>query len=513
MGACCSGKESKKGDSQEEEIYTKSSRMDSFDENGLGMKAIFDLEVENSSLSKNLCSIIIKIMNEEGIRKDINLSKITLEYLWNIYRYYLEDHSESNFLIYDYRENSLKDENFLKKFKSINYKIEQMNNFSNNQFQRFKKYVKDKNIIIIAKDDSIIAIEEFIYFILENKINSKIFLFDYNLATKNSLSILNRNLIEVIDYPNFCNLPFIFLSLRFFKHMKNDSIIFLEFKKIDKKNKNNKDNKDNKDYKDNKDNLHNFNYNLNSNFNLFDKKFSDEDFFEQNILNFFRFFNIGLNLRLNVKSEENNNFNNNNDINKINISNNNNNNSKKEIPSNYSNNFDNIYSKNVKDVKNNYNNNNNFDGNNSSYDYKIKFFELNSITNLEEFYLKSEALLEFIDKIKYEIKQNKSMVIQIPFDIDKDFLISLLFLLVWKITSIDPINLLGYLKETIFYIPGIKNLSAEQLDKLLINLETVYKMPNKIDNNFLVKSSQSFYNTNKSKKVIDIKLYFLNIND
>ena len=109
--------------------------------------------------------------------------------------------------------------------------------------------------------------------------------------------------------------------------------------------------------------------------------------------------------------------------------------------------------------------------------------------------------MDFIEKIRYEIKQNKSMVIQIPFDIDKDFLISLLFLLVWKITSIDPINLLGYLKETIFYIPGIKNLTPEQLDKLLNNLSTFFKMPNKIDNNFLVKCSQAFYNTNKSKKV------------
>ena len=247
------------------------------------------------------------------------------------------------------------------------------------------------------------------------------------------------------------------------------SSIFLEFIKSDNE-QNNNNNKDDK--------------------NICDKKYSEEDFWDQNILNFFKFFNIGLNLKLNIKSEENKND--------------------KKIPNNSNTNtYDNIYFKSVKDLQknnsnnNNQKNNNNYEGNNNnfSYDYKLKFFELNSITTLEEFNAKSEALLDFIEKIKYEIKQNKSMVIQVPFDIDKDFLISLLFLLVWKITSIDPINLLGYLKETLFYIPGIKNLSAEKLDKLLINLENVFKMPNKIDSNFLIKSSQSFYNTNKSKKV------------
>ena len=445
MGACCTGKDNKKCENQEEEIYTKSSRINSFGQNSLNIKPTFDLEIENSPLAKNLCCIIRKIVNEEVYKEEMKLSKFSLETLWNVYRFYLDDHSESNYLIYDFRENSQKSENFLKKFKAINYKIEQIKNFSNSNFQKFRKYIKDRNIIIIAKEDSIITIEEFIYYILENNLNSKVFLFDYNLSAKNHLSDLNNSFLEVLDNYNFSNFPFIFLSLRFFPHLKNESIIFLDF--VDLENKNN-------------------------NQLLCDKKYNEDDFVDSKILNFFKLFKIGLNLKINIPT--------------IDVSNDKSNR---------------IVIKGIKENKNkpdSKSTNKNF-----AYNYNIKFFEIKNIINLSDLVNKKEVIVDYIEMIKQEVLLNKSLIIQIPQDLDKEVLLALLLYFVWKLTDIDPINLTYYFKKNLFFLEGIKNYNEENLEKILKFLETNFNLPNKVDSKIISRCSSTFYLT-KSKSFKNI---------
>ena len=509
MGACCSGKENKKGENQEEEIYTKTSRINSLGENIIKQaKATFELEIENSALSKNLFFIIKKISNEEAYKDALKLSKFSLEFLWNVYRFYFDDHSDSEYLIYDYRENNLRQENFLKKFKAVNYKIEQMRSFSNSQFQRFRKYIKDKNIIIIAKEDSIITIEEFIYFVLENKINSKIFLFDYNLAAKNNLTELNKNLLETMDYPNFNKLPFIFLSLRFFPHLKNESLVFLDFVNSDCiKKAGNAEGNSNK-FSDPK-----------CNFLLSHKDYSEEDYSESKILNFFKFFKIGASLKLNLGVANNNNNYNDANLNKINsnlnnknndlINNNYNNNTKSAISS--TNTISNrVKTHNIKtrcireSAKNsssisNYQNSSDFA---KSYNYNLKFLELNNFNDLSDLTKNKDLLIDYIEMLKMELHSHRSVIIQVPFDIDKELLVAILLYCVWKITDIDPINLTKYLRETLFFIPGLKNFSEEKFEKIFNYLEVNFGLMNKLDKNILLKSSNSFYQSvNNSKSL------------
>ncbi len=490
MGACCSGKESKKTENQEEEIYTKPSRLNSYGENIYNqIKPSFDLEIENSSMSKNLTCIIKKIVNEDIYRDEIKLTKLSLEYLWNIYRFYLEDHSESNYILYDYRENSLREQNFLKKFKAINYKIEQMKNFTNTQFQKFRKYIKEKNIIIISKEDSIITIEEFIYFVLENKINSRIYLFDYNLTAKNNLSELNKNFLDVLDYPNFNSIPFIFLSLRFFPHMKSESLIFLDFVNYEGIT-NNDENEYYNCIKTNRSNYINNNILLAKN-----KKYNEDDFFESKLLAFFKLFKISLNLKLNTSKDSalphaiNNNNKNNLGFNT---------NTSISDKRNY-----NIVNKCIREIGKNNNTNSinseNKQGIPNQYNYHVKVFELNEINHLENLTTKKEFLIDFIDIVKKEIQTNKSVIIQVPTEIDKDVLVAFLLLFVWKITDVDPINLTSYLKETLFYIRNLNNFSEEKFEKILKFLEDDFGLPNKIDNNIFIRSSNSFYQTLKSK--------------
>lgn len=511
MGACCSGKENKKGENQEEEIYTKTSRINSFGENMSNQaKPTFELEIENSALSKNLFFIIKKIVNEEVYRDELKLSKFSLEFLWNVYRFYFDDHSDSSYLIYDYRENSLRQENFLKKFKAVNYKIEQMRNFSNTQFQRFRKYIKDKSIIIIAKEDSIITIEEFIYFVLENKISAKIFLFDYNLTAKNNLTELNKNFLDIMDYPNFYKMPFIFLSLRFFPHLKNESVVFLDFVNTDdlggKADKEAAEGIASK-FSDRKHNLL-----------LSERKYNEDDFYDAKILNFFRCFHIGASLTLNLgennsctnrnNPNKNSNLNNKMNSNITNLHNNNNNNTKSAI-STVTSMSNRIKNHNIKTrcIRNSGKNSSSISNhqnpsnlaNSSMYNYNLKFFELNNLNDLSDLTKNKELLIDYIEMIKMELQSNRSVIIQVPLDIDKELLIAILLYFVYKITDIDPINLTPYLRETLFYIPGLKNLSEEKFEKVFKFLEGNFGLTSKIDNTILLKSSNSFYQTVNSK--------------
>lgn len=473
MGACCSGKDNKKGENQEEEIYTQTSRINSFGENMFNkIKPSIELEIETSSLSKNLTCIIKKIINDEFFPEDIKISKCTMEYLWNVYRFYLDDHMDSNFLIYDYRENTLKSENFIKKFKQINYKIEQMRNFTNAQFQKFKKFIKDKSIIIIAKEDSIITIEEFIYLIIENKISSKIYLLDYNLATKSSLNLLNSQFLEAMDYPNFSKMPFVFLSLRFFPHLKSESLIFLEFIDADKLAQISSNNNSNN------------NQNIISNNNLIcDRKYKENDFYESKILNFFKNFKISLNLKLNINS---NHHNSDNEC----IGNNSNKNNNKK--------YHNINTRSIKDQPSNSNKNNaekqtsNYASPNT-FNYLIKCFEISNIIDLDDLAKKKDIIIDYLEIIKQEIALNKSLIIQIPLDIDKEAILAVLLYLVWKITNIEPINLTAYLKEILFYFPAVNTIKEEAYEKIFKFLQTNFGMENKLENSIIVKST--FYNS------------------
>ena len=83
------------------------------------------------------------------INSNNNISTINIESLWNITKYYKQDFTNCSYILYDLRKKENKIENFLKKYKCINYNIGEIQTFSGNRLKMFKNFIRNKNIIII----------------------------------------------------------------------------------------------------------------------------------------------------------------------------------------------------------------------------------------------------------------------------------------------------------------------------------------------------------------------------
>lgn len=448
MGACCSGKghskldkHSKKRENKEVVNSLKLSCSTSnfiFNNNeklnSETPKPLFQLDFDYSQKSKSLTYIVRKFLFNDKERKRINLTqirKLNIEELWNIARYYEFDHTNSNHIIYDFRVYSNKKENFLKLFRTINYKTEHFQTLDDNIYLRFHKFINGKIIIIIVDEDNIFQAEIFINFIYELKIKVKILLFDndYNVSIlDNGINYL-KTIKNIIDFPNFFNLPFIFLTLRYFPHLKNDSVIFLDILKqsncdkikiFDKAQSDN--NKPSKSKKSISAGLK-----VGSEHDIFDIIYSENGLYADKALQFFEAFQIGVCLQINLDNQ--------------------NNECKTE-------NSYNVYEKNLKvrwkgsktKVKNKTSDKNK-DKNSSSkeYDYNVKYFNINNLENLEDLILKKNIINEFLDFLKLEIFSNKSFVIQIPDNFNSKLLIAILCLIIWKLTNLKPILIKNYI--------------------------------------------------------------------
>ena len=106
MGACCNGKESK-NDRIEEEICTKHTRVQILTEYVKNNIPKIEMEVEKTNLNGTLTDFIHKHMNSF---EHINMKKLSLEQLWNVCKFYLDDFTNSEYILYDLREKKDKKE-------------------------------------------------------------------------------------------------------------------------------------------------------------------------------------------------------------------------------------------------------------------------------------------------------------------------------------------------------------------------------------------------------------------
>jgi len=105
----------------------------------------------------------------------IPLQKINFIQLYNIFMNFAYDFTRSNFIVCDTRQ-AIEDKNqiFLKKFSQINFTPQQVESMQENRMNKFKNYLKNKNIIFILKDEITFEIlEEFITIFSTN--------YDFNL--------------------------------------------------------------------------------------------------------------------------------------------------------------------------------------------------------------------------------------------------------------------------------------------------------------------------------------------
>ena len=179
---------------------------------------------------KNLNDVILSTNNNK-------IETINIESLWNICKYYKQDFTECNYILYDLRKKENKIENFLKKYKCINYSINEIKAFTGNKLKLFKNFIKNKNIIIIPQNQSINELKKILdfiealaglfsnsqkYYILSDILNIKDedipdFFYSYKLYKK-------------FDDKDFEIFPNIFFPLSNIKYLNNFNYIYIQQK-------------------------------------------------------------------------------------------------------------------------------------------------------------------------------------------------------------------------------------------------------------------------------------------
>ena len=106
----------------------------------------------------------------------IPFQKINLIQLYNIFMNYAYDFTNCDFIVCDTRkEREEKNQLFLKKFNQINFNPQQVESMQPERLNKFKNYLRNKNIIFILKDEETFEIfEQFItIFSIHNDFNIK----------------------------------------------------------------------------------------------------------------------------------------------------------------------------------------------------------------------------------------------------------------------------------------------------------------------------------------------------
>ena len=130
-----------------------------------------DFIYKQQILYKNINDIISNSNNNK-------IFTINMESLWNITKYYKHDFTNCPYILYDLRKKEFKTQNFLKKYKCINYNIAEIQTFTGNRLKLFRNFIKNKNIIIIPKSQNITElkkISDFIDSIKDESLNNQKF--------------------------------------------------------------------------------------------------------------------------------------------------------------------------------------------------------------------------------------------------------------------------------------------------------------------------------------------------
>ena len=168
------------------------------------------------------------------------ISTINLESLWNITKYYKQDFTNCSYILYDLRKKEKKTENFLKKYKCINYNIAEIQTFSGNKLRIFRNFIKNKNIIIIPEKYGIgelKKISDFIDSINDESLQQQKFYILEDLLNIKDEEIpeyfYNYKLYQKFDEKDFEIYPNILFSLNKIKYLNNYNYIFIQEKEME----------------------------------------------------------------------------------------------------------------------------------------------------------------------------------------------------------------------------------------------------------------------------------------
>ena len=164
-------------------------------------KSTYTIYHKNDKLNNNLNEIIGKYNYK------FKITKINYIQLFNIFMNYRYDFTQSNFVIFDTREEiNERNQIFLKKFHQVNYTLKQLESMADERKNKFYKFLNNKNIIFILKDDSSLEIMEqyIIYFIVNNNEREfsikNIYILSEYIQEYNKENISNNNYLENLYY-------------------------------------------------------------------------------------------------------------------------------------------------------------------------------------------------------------------------------------------------------------------------------------------------------------------------
>lgn len=404
MGICCSGKLTK-GESFQISYSNKNSKnhkeqfkseemlksVKPFQATSLDSYANLDFEIEKNDLNLKINQLISNFQQANFVYK---VQKINFEQLWNIFVEYKTDFTLCNYIIDDLRKT--KNQNFIKRFKQINYSLDEMSRLIVSKLEQYKNYLSQKTIIFLTCLENMESVEEILYFFSGNSFNlSGILILDNDLS-KESLSTHYQDMIEILDNNQILEyFPLILISLRFFPHLKNEKYIY--WQKFKRENLDNpRANKFCSDY------LSNPNIQQNDPFT---------DFIVKNKIILF--------VKL-LKGES------------------------AQLVSEFK------RKKNAQDIKN------------------------GNVCNILEFHLTMinetniSQLDDIINKIKMEVDNNSSVLIQYDEGIDEVTLLQFYFTLLWKLTSVSYEKLVEYIsRNQILSLKEMKRILNERPDEIM----------------------------------------------
>jgi hypothetical protein len=236
MGACCTGNQTK-SNSRDDELYTKGTKNGMLNSLKSQMLPQIEYEIDNSPLSQNLSTFL----KTNPLALSMNIAKYSLEQLWNVCKRYLDDFTNSFYILYDLREPSKRQQNFLKKFKMLNYSHEELKMLSNSSKEKLSKYLKNKTLIVIINDENNMKpLEEILEILLSLDIKCKVRILTFDLNSKIMENTAKQNInLSILESKFLEQFPSILLPMKYFPHLNAPiSIIFFDFLSSESESKN-----------------------------------------------------------------------------------------------------------------------------------------------------------------------------------------------------------------------------------------------------------------------------------
>lgn len=197
-----------------------------------------------SSFQEKLQTLHNKLHREKSL-SDVTFEFITLEQLWNICKHFEFNHALSTYVVLEMRE-QLNSFVMLRHFKQLSYSIDELITLEEGdpeKFERIKLFLMFRTLIVIMPESKILELEKFVVMMNRQKFFVKILILNQDteaddiiqLESAAHLSLVEKEqlktkfLFQQVDSAVFRYLPSILFSLKYFRSVGSNKMIFFDF--------------------------------------------------------------------------------------------------------------------------------------------------------------------------------------------------------------------------------------------------------------------------------------------